>query len=190
MTYSPNIPQPGDDPSQSQPLILANFQQLNIQYGTAGDHIEWTASSQNGKHKKVTLRDQSASLPLTAGLNEMLIYSNTQSGITWPYYTRDNIATVIPLSPIKTYARLTMQGANNNPTIIDSFNVTSVTASGGNVYLVTMTNALLNTNYGIFIIPQTGGITTWNITGANTFTFTTVSAAVLNNTINFMVLQN
>ncbi len=58
MTYYPNIPQATDVPSQSQPLILSNFQQLNIQYGTSGDHVPFTALSNNGQHDMVTFVPQ------------------------------------------------------------------------------------------------------------------------------------
>jgi hypothetical protein len=152
MSYTPNIPQATDDPSESQPLILANFQQLNTQYGTAGDHVEWTASSNNGKHKKVTWIDQSASPP-SAGLNEMVAYAITQSGITMPYYKRDNVATVFPLAPIKAYASFTSitGGGTQNITPDDFFNITSpiVQTGGGLDFAITLTQACRTSNYGV-----------------------------------------
>lgn len=184
MTYTANIPQSGDDPSQSQPLILANFQQLNSQYGTAGDHVEWTASSANGKHKKVTWINQSGSVP-NAGLNELVAYGITQSGITMPYYKRDNLATVWPLSPIKAYANFTsvaLAGTNNiAPT--SSFNIDNPivqTNPGLNtlVFTFTMTNACLTLNYGIFfILNRSGQVSfTYNRVSTQVFTLTSITA--------------
>ncbi len=151
MTYTPNIPQSTDDPSQSQPLILSNFQQLNIQYGTSGDHIEWTASSGNGKHKKVTWTDRTGVIP-TAGLNEVVAYGVTQSGVTMPYYKRDNLATQYPLSPIKAYANILTLAAAGNIVPLDSFNITSPVVQAGTTtatWTFTMTNACRTINYGV-----------------------------------------
>ena len=58
MVFKNNIPQPGDSPAvDSQADLLENFAQLNSQYGTAGDHVEWTALADNGMHKQVSLND-------------------------------------------------------------------------------------------------------------------------------------
>jgi len=50
-TYSPNIPQPGDLPSQSQDQILQNFQTLNTAF--AQDHLAYNNPAQ-GQHKQIT----------------------------------------------------------------------------------------------------------------------------------------
>lgn len=56
MVYKNLIPQPGDSPSTvSQADILENFTQIDAQYGTAGDHVEFTAGADNGMHKQVTI---------------------------------------------------------------------------------------------------------------------------------------
>lgn len=51
MTYNPNIPQAGDDPTLSQVQLLNNFGQLNSQWGV--NHILLTAGANNGQHTKV-----------------------------------------------------------------------------------------------------------------------------------------
>jgi len=191
MTFTPNIPQASDDPSQSQPLILANFQQLNIQYGTSGDHVEWTASSANGKHKKVTWINQSASPP-SAGLNELVAYGITQSSITMPYYKRDNIATVFPLAPMKAWALITGTGAAGAQTLTNNWNVTSATQSAF-LLTVVLTNAMLGTNYGIFATLTGGGgvaLLPYTIVNSTTFTLpfqvTNIPAGYL---VNVLVLE-
>ena len=56
MVFKNNIPQPGDSPStQSQADLLENFTQLDSQYGIAGDHVAFSAASDNGEHKFVTI---------------------------------------------------------------------------------------------------------------------------------------
>lgn len=153
MTYTANIPQSSDDPSQSQPLILANFQQLNIQYGTSGDHIPFTASSGNGKHKKVTWLNQSASPP-SASVNELVAYGSTSSGITMPYYKRDNLGTVFALSPIKAYASFISVSSTSPQNIapLDSFNVNNPIVQNYSPTLffqVTLTQPCRTSNYGV-----------------------------------------
>ncbi len=53
-TYNPNIPQPTDQISLSQPQILTNFSQLNVLY--SNDHVAWNATNTNsrGQHIKIT----------------------------------------------------------------------------------------------------------------------------------------
>ena len=58
MTFNPSIPQAQDIMSDSQGDLLINFQQINIVYGTAGDHVAFDAASNKGKHNKVTLLTQ------------------------------------------------------------------------------------------------------------------------------------
>lgn len=55
MSYNANIPLGTDFISQSSSQIRGNFQQINTQYGTSGDHVEFTAASGNGTHKQVSL---------------------------------------------------------------------------------------------------------------------------------------
>ena len=56
MVYLNTIPQPGDSPAtQSQADILENFSQIDSQYGTAGDHVAFTAIADNGMHKQISL---------------------------------------------------------------------------------------------------------------------------------------
>jgi hypothetical protein len=153
MTYSPNIPQPTDNPSDSQSLILQNFQQLNLQYGTSGDHVPFTATSQNGKHNLVTWIDQTANLPIVAGISEVKSYSQTRTGITRPYYERDTIssATVqFPLSPIQAYATFRTLAAPGVITALDSFNITSITQASGSLINLVLTNACRTLNFGVF----------------------------------------
>ena len=53
MTYNPNIPNPGDNISDSQPQIKINFQQLENIFGN--DHFPWdyATAAQRGQHQQV-----------------------------------------------------------------------------------------------------------------------------------------
>jgi hypothetical protein len=164
MSYTANIPQATDDPSQSQPLILANFQQLNTQFGTnlstggGGDHVLFSASTGNGSHNRVTFLNEVSAIDAVkqAGINEVLFFGETQSGITMPYYTRDNIAvatTKWPVSPIKAYANF-LPVSGSFPVVLtplDSFNITSITQTALFGITIVMTNACRTSTYGILM---------------------------------------
>jgi len=79
-TYTPNIPQPGDIPAQSQDQILQNFQ--SIDNGTDGfslNHISFTNATvgERGKHKFLQMPEQAAA-PVTA-VNEGAVYTKEAS---------------------------------------------------------------------------------------------------------------
>lgn len=53
MAYAPNIPQPTDKLSDSQGVLLSNFQQLDTSFGT--DHYAFSnGTSNNGFHNTIT----------------------------------------------------------------------------------------------------------------------------------------
>jgi hypothetical protein len=58
MAYDNNIPQANDLISQSQAQILENFSQLDTQY--SGDHVAFSAATNNGEHTKVSFSNVSA----------------------------------------------------------------------------------------------------------------------------------
>jgi len=166
MTYTANIPQATDDPSQSQGLILQNFMQLNSQYGTAGDHVAFTAVDNNGKHNKATFLDQSGAVspsspPVPPGASQVVEFGYTKTGVTMPYYLRDNVTIQFPISPIKAYAQSTISG--NTITANDYFNFSSITVVsngpgvGGKKFLFQMGAACRTSQYGIIAFMSKGG---------------------------------
>jgi hypothetical protein len=85
MSYNNAIPQAGDNPSQSQSEILANFQQLDA--CIAVNHVQLTDASQ-GKHKFMQMPEQSAA-PTTAA-NEGALYTKETSAITELFFRRES----------------------------------------------------------------------------------------------------
>lgn len=201
MTYSPNIPQATDNPSNSQPLILENFQQLNTQFGTdtadgtGGDHVLFNAVLNNGKHNRVTLLNQSGAVAgvTQAAPNQNLIYGVTNDGTTMPYYTRDNLTTVYPVSPIKAYASFTSLLANGNITPNDSFNMAPSGApvivqnmSGSTVtWTITLINACRTVVYGV--VAYYGALGPINIT-REYYAITSTSVFTISILTNFTIL--
>jgi hypothetical protein len=178
-SYTPNIPQPGDDPSDSQDQILQNFQTLNSLYGTSGDHYAWTNTTpvEISKHAKVTfpglptVNAPGNAIPAPIAGN-CALFSQTRNSQTTPFLTRDGLVPVAPLTniwplmPIKAYAIFTLVAgpypANIAP--VDSFNITNPiveTNPSTNVTVLTFTmvNACRTTNYGIYYnINRTGNL--------------------------------
>jgi len=96
MTYDPNIPLGSQRPSQMYPQFDTNFNQLNQQYGTTGDHVEFTAASNNGKHKKSTYVEQPGDQ--TTAANEVAVYVKDNAGNPDIYFRRESNGVVLPLT--------------------------------------------------------------------------------------------
>lgn len=87
MAYNKGIPQEDDNPSQSQGLIEANFQEINTAFNL--NHGNFNDPDQ-GKHKFLDLPDQSS--PPTTGANEGAFYSqnSTLTGTTELVFRRES----------------------------------------------------------------------------------------------------
>jgi len=161
MTYNPNIPQPGDDPSDSQDQILQNFQTLNNLYGINGDHYPWTnqTGAEGAKHAKVTLPGLPTTnapgnvVPVPAN-NELVAFALTAGGETRPFYRRDTLSDNIPLAPIIAFAR-----ANNTAggTLLGiPFNIQMVAFVSPD-WTFTFNNPEPDDLYQVFAFPFGGG---------------------------------
>jgi hypothetical protein len=92
MAYNNSIPQPGDDPSQSQSLLLQNFQEIKINNDV--NHTEIGQANQ-GKHKFLQMPAQGSS-PSTAS-NEAALFTKQSTFTSTPelVYRRENNGTEI-----------------------------------------------------------------------------------------------
>lgn len=172
MTYRKAIPLATERPSVSQPKIKENFTQINDQFGV--DHTELEESTQQGKHKKVTLYEQSAD-PTTAA-DESVIYSKEGADGTELYFRKENNGEVLKLVGLKVLA---ICSANNAGTLInDRYNVSScsIVAQSGNVtaYRVTFSTPLPNTNYAVSLT-QANGLTGAGIMNVSSKTTTFIN---------------
>ena len=96
MAYNNNIPQPSTNLSQSQADLLANFTALDTAYGTAGDHVAFSVTTDAGKHKKSTYPEQSPAP--TTGVNEMAVYSAANAAVSDLYVRRENDGTTLNIT--------------------------------------------------------------------------------------------
>jgi len=94
-TYTSSIPQPTDDPSQSQDQILQNFQSLNT--SNSVNHVDFNDADQ-GKHKFMQMPEQSAA-PGTAA-DEGALYTKAVSGITQLFFQEESSGTERQLTTI------------------------------------------------------------------------------------------
>jgi len=85
MSYNQAIPQATDDPSASQPQLLANFQALNT--ANSVNHVAYNDADE-GKHKFLQMPEQ-GSAP-TTGADEGAVYTKDVSGATELFYRRES----------------------------------------------------------------------------------------------------
>lgn len=92
--YSPNIPQPSDIPSQSQDLILQNFQSIDNAF--TKNHIALSDTANRGLHKFLTMPIQGAAPGSAAA--QGVFYTKTVAGSSELFMERDGVATEIQLT--------------------------------------------------------------------------------------------
>ena len=153
-TYTTNIPQPTDDPSDSQDQILENFQTLNQLYGTDGDHYPWTNQTavEGSKHAKVTLPKLTTTNPPgnvipTPTSNEVVIYATQNGGKTRPYYRTDADTRDYPMGAIIALASATRTSGGTLTGV--PFNISGVSVAS-NVWTFTFSAVEPDTDYLIF----------------------------------------
>lgn len=87
MAYDQNIPQATAKLKNSQPKIKDNFQALktliDVNHGTFG-------AADQGKHKFVTMPEQSPNGPATSA-DEMALYTKAVAGVTQMFLRRENV---------------------------------------------------------------------------------------------------
>lgn len=154
-SYTPNIPQPGDDPSDSQDQILQNFQTLNTVYGSNGDHYPWTNTTptEGFRHAKVTLPGLPTANPPgnavpTPAVNDGVMFAITTNSITRPYWRRDNTTQNYPMNPLWAFGQSSIGvGPVIAPGSLNLDPVTPVQRLGVGQYQFNFNQALPDTNY-------------------------------------------
>ena len=95
-TYLPNIPQPQDDPSQSQNEILENFQTINT--SNSVNHVAFNNTDQ-GKHKFIQMPEVTAPDPIpTTAANEGALFTEVSNSLTELFWVPESNGTKIQLT--------------------------------------------------------------------------------------------
>lgn len=172
MSYVPGIPQGNQKPSTSRAQIAENFTQLNSQYGSSGDHVQFDAGTNNGKHKRSVYV---AGSDVTTSSAEGSVYTkDAGAGRIELYYRRESNGTILPLSLVKAFAVFDSAGALQN-----SFNVSSITVVATGKYVVNFSSALANANYGVLVsCPMSNTFTVGGFAGYDSRTTTTVQVNI------------
>jgi len=151
--YNPNIPQPGDRPSDSQTQILQNFQTLDTVFTV--DHVAFSLGINPGKHKQVTF-DTVHPAGAPAG-TESVLYTKNVGGVPELFW-RNSVAEK-PISPGagSLFAWCVWNGglAGANPPI-NGFNVANVNRTGVGAYTINLTNPMVSGLAGAILV-QGGG---------------------------------
>lgn len=125
MAYTSNIPQSTDNPSDSQPQLLANFQEIDTY--TSVNHVALNDGDQ-GKHKFMQMPEQ-GSAPTTAA-NEGALYTKDTGTEPDLFYRRESNGTEVQLTGGKTTV-----GAQSSVTlpsgVIMKYGTITVAAGGG-----------------------------------------------------------
>ena len=107
VVFTPNIPQPGDFPSESQPLLLANAQYLagTASKGLLKDHDMTldTSNATDGMHKQITFNSNQATPGFVGGVS--VLYTNTANGQSQMFFN-NNAAVNVQVTGFKPAAGL------------------------------------------------------------------------------------
>lgn len=123
--YIPNIPQPNDDPTQSQSQLLGNFGKLNTDFSV--NHVPFTAGGNNGTHTIVNFPVTQNADPTPAGLASAL-YTKTVNSLGELFFT--NSSFVRQLTDLPLINSGTSYGITTPWGLIINFGVGTATSSG------------------------------------------------------------
>jgi hypothetical protein len=150
MAYSPDIPQATDQPSQSQPLLLANFQSIDALVNV--NHVDFDDANQ-GMHKFLQMPEQSAA-PTTAA-NVGGLYTKEINSTTQLFYREESNGTQYQITGGATAAsadgQVYLQGGlimkwGVRSITTPSTTVTFATAFPTNCFNVQLTQATVQSN--------------------------------------------
>lgn len=96
MTFSPNIPQGTDQPSQSQSQILTNFQQINTVFGANHVSLIDSTVANRGKHNIVVMPQQASGAATNS--TEGALYTKALGGAPNLYWRRNSNGAEIPMT--------------------------------------------------------------------------------------------
>lgn len=93
MVYTPNIPNASDFIDESQPIIKANFQQLDTSFGL--NHYSFSdGTANNGKHKYAVFPEQTVDGP--TAVNEVSVYSKEYNTVASLFLRLENSGIAYP----------------------------------------------------------------------------------------------
>lgn len=118
MTFNPNIPQPGDDLSDSQGDLLQNMGALDTSFGQ--NHYNFSdLTANNGKHKVIQTPNQ-GSHPATAAAEPAIYGMQDSANVGVIDYSRGPSSAVpSPITFLQSPATAIAVGPNSNTNVLD-----------------------------------------------------------------------
>lgn len=162
MTFDPTKPASQDILATSQGDLLTNYGQQDTIFGV--DHVAYSATQNNGKHKKTTLHYESnIPIPVPAD-NEIIQYpnSNPNGRINGNviYGVSTDIANYLPFA----ICYLELLGGNAVNDLGNSVNIDIAASSwAGSTITLVFNTAATNANYQVFITPGSKVVTLSNL---------------------------
>lgn len=166
MTFHPTIPQPGDDPSNSQADLLDNFGKMNSDF--AVNHVALTAGGNNGSHTLVQFFSTQVADPVLTG-KQSALYPKLVAGLAQLFFANASTVAQITNPPIintgTNYSMVTPWGLVMNFGTATTTPIVFKTPFTSLVYFSQInTIATVITDYAVFSSYTTAGP---NITGMN-----------------------
>ena len=151
MTFDPAIPQPSDFLSVSQGELLTNMTQLNTVFGNEHIAFDDGVAADRGKHNQLVMPEQGADVG--TGANEGAAYTKDSGTQTEWYFREESNGDVIQMTlngrvGVTRRAFCRFAGATGTSTV--NFGCTSA-RTGAGTYTITLSPALANTNYAVFV---------------------------------------
>lgn len=179
MAYNPNIPQGSDQLSQSQPQILANFQEIGTL--VAVNHVTFDSGSTTGKHFFVEF-PVPASTPVTVG-NEVGLYSQTSTFTAQPelVFSKQNGTSIYEFTSsgqlanggwVRNPSGILMLWGTGGPSASGSYVITFPVNAATPVFASVYSSFVTPTsNIVVYVTAVTTTTLTVNVSGAGSFNY-------------------
>lgn len=191
-TYTRDIPDGPNNPSNDQPIMKINTN--SIDDIVAVDHFSFNVTG-GGKHKQITFFTEN--VPLAPTDPTSIAYTNVGTASTKAQMFFRNSEAIFPLNTLRAYGAYPGATVNGALVALNAFNVTSVTRTSAGTYAVVLpANLITGTSYGIIATctndigtPSLADFPIYQITSATSFTLKFFrAAAVLSDPTQFTFL--
>lgn len=184
-TFSDTIPATNNNPSDDQPKMLINNQQLPLLL--AVDHVSFNEDD-GGTHKQVTFIDKFT--PAAQAGDQSTLYTGDGTASTIPDLFFVNQNGTFKINPLRAFGLFQTVNTNGAVSLIMSQNVTSVTSStNGRVYTIAIpANITTGTTVMVLLNLANDGTKTWSFT-ANTLTITIDNSSTGSVNLSFFIFQ-
>lgn len=184
-TFNDSIPASNNNPSDDQPLMLTNNQNLPALLSV--DHVSFNENN-GGTHKQITFIGKNTPAAQTDPSSVQYTGSGTASTVADLFFVNQN--GTFKVNPLRSFGVFQTVNVNGAVSLVQSQNVTSVTSStNGRVYTIAIpVNIITGTNVMILLNLANDGTKTWSFT-ANTLTVSIDNSSTGSVNLSFFIFQ-